>query len=132
MKSPVKTLSLFDSTCIIVGIIIGAGIYETTPTVAGCMGGWAGTMAVWLFFLATGAALFRLRRIEPGLERRFHVPAYPLIPILFCTASAFMLYSSASYAFTEKPTGLLVLVGVIAFTALFYRSVPPRSQEKIK
>jgi amino acid transporter len=48
MKSPVKTLSLFDSTCIIVGIIIGAGIYETTPAVAACMGGWGGTMAVWL------------------------------------------------------------------------------------
>lgn len=48
MKSPVKTLSLFDSTCIIVGIIIGAGIYETTPTVAACMGGWGGVIAVWL------------------------------------------------------------------------------------
>ena len=48
MKSPVKALSLFDSTCIIVGIIIGAGIYETTPTVAACMGGWGGVIAVWL------------------------------------------------------------------------------------
>ncbi|RKX39879.1 MAG: amino acid permease, partial [Verrucomicrobia bacterium] len=48
MKSPVKALSLFDSTCIIVGIIIGAGIYETTPVVAACMGGWIGVMAVWL------------------------------------------------------------------------------------
>jgi len=48
MKSPVKALSLFDSTCIIVGIIIGAGIYETTPAVAACMGGWGGVMAVWL------------------------------------------------------------------------------------
>jgi hypothetical protein len=27
-------LSLFDSTCIIVGIIIGASIYETAPTMA--------------------------------------------------------------------------------------------------
>jgi len=32
--TPRKELSLFDSTCIIVGIIIGAGIYETVPTVA--------------------------------------------------------------------------------------------------
>jgi amino acid transporter len=48
MKTPVQTLSLFDTTCIIVGIIIGAGIYETTPTVAACMGGWGGVMAVWL------------------------------------------------------------------------------------
>ena len=43
-----KSLSLFDSICIIVGIIVGAGIYETTPVVAACMGGWGGVLAVWL------------------------------------------------------------------------------------
>lgn len=47
-ESPSKKLSLFDSVCIIVGIIIGAGIYETTPLVASCMGGWLGVMAIWL------------------------------------------------------------------------------------
>ncbi|MCX7015322.1 MAG: amino acid permease, partial [Candidatus Sumerlaeota bacterium] len=46
--APKQELSLFDSTCVIVGIIIGAGIYETAPTVAGCMGGWAGALGVWL------------------------------------------------------------------------------------
>lgn len=46
--APRKELSLFDSTCIIVGIIIGAGIYQTAPTVAACMGGWAGIMGIWL------------------------------------------------------------------------------------
>jgi len=83
--------------------------------------------AVWLFFLATGAALFRLRKMEPARERHFKTPVYPLIPILFCAASAFMFYSSASYAFTEKPTGLLVLAGVAALSALFYRAAPPRT-----
>src|SRR3972149_45327 len=34
--APRRELSLFDSTCIIVGIIIGAGIYETTPAIAQC------------------------------------------------------------------------------------------------
>jgi len=45
---PRKELTLFDSICIIVGIIIGAGIYEITPTVASCMGGWAGILGIWL------------------------------------------------------------------------------------
>jgi len=31
-----------------VGIIIGAGIYEITPTVAACMGGWEGILGIWL------------------------------------------------------------------------------------
>ena len=46
--TPGKELSVFDSTCIIVGIIIGAGIYETAPTVAACMGSWVSVLAVWL------------------------------------------------------------------------------------
>ena len=45
---PKKELSLFDSTCIIVGIIIGAGIYETAPIVAKCFGSGPGLMLVWL------------------------------------------------------------------------------------
>ena len=31
--APRKELSLFDSTCIIVGIIIGAGIYQMAPDI---------------------------------------------------------------------------------------------------
>ena len=45
---PLRQLSLFDSICILVGIIIGAGIYETSPLVASCMGGSGGTLAIWL------------------------------------------------------------------------------------
>jgi amino acid transporter len=46
--APQKELSLFDSTCIIVGIIIGAGIYETAPLVAKCLGSGMGVMLIWL------------------------------------------------------------------------------------
>ncbi len=46
--TPKKELSLFDSTCIIVGIIIGAGIYENAPTIAAGASGWAGVLGIWL------------------------------------------------------------------------------------
>jgi len=46
--APEKKLSLFDSTCIIVGIIIGAGIYETGPLVASCIGSGAGVVGIWV------------------------------------------------------------------------------------
>jgi APA family basic amino acid/polyamine antiporter len=45
MIQPKKTLTLFDSTCLIVGIIIGAGIYETTPDIA------RGAEVWWMIFL---------------------------------------------------------------------------------
>ncbi len=59
--APEKELSLFDSICIIVGIVIGAGIYEITPTVASCMGGWGGILGIWLaggFLALTGALCY--------------------------------------------------------------------------
>lgn len=56
---PKRALSLFDSTCIIVGIIVGAGIFETAPTVAGAMGTAAGILGIWLVggLLALAGAL---------------------------------------------------------------------------
>ncbi|MHC4782338.1 MAG: APC family permease [Planctomycetota bacterium] len=45
---PQKMLSVFDSVCIIVGIIIGAGIYETAPLIASCMGTGSATLVIWL------------------------------------------------------------------------------------
>ena len=43
-----KELGVLDSTCIIVGIIIGAGIYETAPTVAAAAGSGIAALGIWL------------------------------------------------------------------------------------
>ena len=59
----------------------------------------------WLFFLATGVSLFVLRRTEPDVPRPFEVPLYPLTPLVFCLASAYMLWSSLAY------TGVGALLG---------------------
>jgi basic amino acid/polyamine antiporter, APA family len=47
--APRRELNLFDSTCIIVGIIIGAGIYESTPTIARCAAEPSWFLGVWIF-----------------------------------------------------------------------------------
>lgn len=47
-ETPKKELTLFDSTCLIVGIIIGAGIYETAPTVASSVEHWWGIGLLWV------------------------------------------------------------------------------------
>jgi basic amino acid/polyamine antiporter, APA family len=59
--APRQELTLFDSTCIIVGIIIGAGIYETAPTVAQSLGSGSLVMLLWLaggFLALTGALCY--------------------------------------------------------------------------
>jgi basic amino acid/polyamine antiporter, APA family len=47
-ENPKKQLSLFDSTCLIVGIIIGAGIYEVVPDVAKGAPYWWAFLGIWI------------------------------------------------------------------------------------
>jgi amino acid transporter len=53
IAAPKQELSLFDSTCLIVGIIIGAGIYQMAPDIAKGAGSAWGVLGLWL----VGAAL---------------------------------------------------------------------------
>lgn len=76
---------------------------------------------VWVFFLATGLSVFVLRHREPRTPRPYEVTGYPVTTIVFCAACVFMFYSSASYALAERPTGLVVLAGVLAAGVLVYR-----------
>lgn len=46
--APKRELSLYDSTCIIVGIIIGAGIYQMAPSIAKGAYCWYGVLAIWV------------------------------------------------------------------------------------
>lgn len=62
----------------------------------------------WLILFGSGLALIVLRRRDPAADRPFRVPLYPLTPILFCLASAFMLYSSVAYAGAGALLGLAV------------------------
>jgi amino acid transporter len=67
----------------------------------------------WLFFLLTGVALFVLRYKEPDVERPFRVPLYPLVPLLFCGWSGFMLYGSLRGLPSEAVIGVAVLLAGI-------------------
>lgn len=59
----------------------------------------AGTAPVfWLFFLLTGVSLFVLRLKDPGIDRPFKTPLYPVVPLIFCGTCGYMLYSSLAYA----------------------------------
>ncbi|MCU0772752.1 MAG: amino acid permease [Verrucomicrobia bacterium] len=49
LTEPRRVLSLLDSTCLIVGIIVGVGLYQVAPDVARGVGGPAGLLALWVF-----------------------------------------------------------------------------------
>ncbi len=71
----------------------------------------------WLFFLLAGISLFVLRVKEPDTPRPFRVPLYPVLPLLFCAACAYMLNSSLGYVGSQTflgVSGAWVGVGVLA------------------
>lgn len=80
------------------------------------------TPVVWTFFLATGLSVFVLRRREEEASRPFRVPGYPVTPLIFCACCIFMLYSSVTYAYTQKPLGLLISTAVLLAGAVLLAS----------
>lgn len=61
----------------------------------------------WFFFLLSSLSLLLLRIRDPETPRPFRVPLYPVLPLLFCAACAYLLYASLVY------TGIGAIVGVI-------------------
>lgn len=78
----------------------------------------------WFFFLLVGASLFVLRRREPGTKRPFRVPLYPVTPLIFCAANAYLLWSSLAYTGWGALVGVLV-VGIGGLVLLYVRSRHP-------
>jgi APA family basic amino acid/polyamine antiporter len=70
----------------------------------------------WFFILCTGLALFVLRIREPNALRPFKVPLYPVLPAIFCLASAYLLYSSLLFAGMGTWLGIgVLLLGMVFF-----------------
>jgi amino acid transporter len=68
----------------------------------------------WIFLFLVGVSLFVLRIREPELPRPYRVPWYPVLPLVFCLSSVFMVYSSLTYAMKEQPYGMYASVGILA------------------
>lgn len=89
-------------------------------------------VAVYSFYLATSLAVIVLRFKEPGVERPYRVTGYPITPLVFSAACAFLIYSSVSYALAFKRVSLIILVAALTAGMLIYRFADARSapQEK--
>jgi amino acid transporter len=82
----------------------------------------------WTFLLLVGIAVFRLRSTDGGRERPFRVPLYPITPIVFCAACAWLAYSSITYAASRNAVHISLIVmavGVVALLLTRFRGNPP-------
>jgi amino acid transporter len=66
----------------------------------------------WTFFFLTALTLFVFRRSEPQ-SAAFRVPLYPVVPIAFCLACLYMLYSSINYVRFAVEFGIAVFAGLV-------------------
>jgi len=73
----------------------------------------------WLFFLLTGVSLFVLRFKDPDIERPFKAPLYPVVPLIFCATSCYMLYSSLTFV---KELSLLGFIPLAIGLPLYFFS----------
>lgn len=71
--------------------------------------------AFWTFLFFAGCAFFVLRHRAPDQQHPYRVPLYPLLPVIFCLASAAMAWASIRYALTLE--GLGARMGMLVLLA---------------
>jgi APA family basic amino acid/polyamine antiporter len=70
----------------------------------------------WTFFLLTALTLFIFRRRHEEAPA-FRVPFYPVVPLAFCAACVYMLYSSINYVRFAVEFGVAVVAGLVLMLA---------------
>ena len=77
--------------------------------------------AEWLFYMVSASTVFVLRRKEPDATRPYRTWGYPVVPALFISAAAVLLY----YTFTENirnsAWGIAVILAGMPVYAYFAR-----------
>ena len=75
----------------------------------------------WGFLFLVGLALVWLRQTDKHTSRPFKVPLYPVLPLIFCAACAWLTYSSVTYAISQNAIHVsmgLIASGVLALLIL--------------
>jgi APA family basic amino acid/polyamine antiporter len=82
----------------------------------------------WLFYAMTVAGVVVLRWRKPGLDRPYRVPAFPMLPIVFCIAALGIAISAIAESPMRSLLGIgLMLTGIPQFLFFFKRSELRRS-----
>jgi basic amino acid/polyamine antiporter, APA family len=84
----------------------------------------------WVFLLLVGISLFVMRVRDPNTQRPFKVPLYPITPIIFCASSAYLAYSSITYAASRSAVHVSLWVMAAGVAALILLKLTHRLVRK--
>ena len=59
-----------------------------------------------------------LRRTDPDTPRTFRVPWFPVIPLVFCISSLFMLYATIEYSVRHRSAEASWAIGLLTVGVL--------------
>ena len=77
--------------------------------------------ASWLFYALNAGSVLRLRRREPGRERPFRVPGFPVVPVVFIALAVLLIVNTIWTTPRPSQFGLAITaLGAVVY-ALFYR-----------
>jgi amino acid transporter len=80
-------------------------------------------LAIWPFYALGVAAIYRLRRLRPDLERPYRAIGYPIVPAVFVlSVAAFVINSLVHEPISTGATFALILAGIPIFHLFFSRA----------
>jgi basic amino acid/polyamine antiporter, APA family len=82
-------------------------------------------LAMWPFYGLSVAAIYRLRRRQPHLNRPYKVIGYPVVPAVFIVASLYMVINALiTDPLWTSLTFAVVLAGLPVYWLAFRSRVP--------
>jgi amino acid transporter len=124
-RTPARALAIQGGVCLamIAGVWLAGGgdpFYMTVKL----------TVAVfWSFFCLTGVSLIVLRERDPLTPRPFHVPGYPVLPIIFCAWCAYLVVGTIFEDIQNGAIESLIGVGIL-FIGLPLYFIPTKLRER--
>lgn len=124
LDSPVRSLTLQAIITLALVILIGANdnAFERLVVFSAPLH--------WFFFLMVSISLFILRRKQTTTIESYKVPFYPWLPVIFCLSTAFILFVSLSYAYSQRHPEAYVIIAVMLIGIVASLYDPPRRRNE--
>jgi APA family basic amino acid/polyamine antiporter len=77
-------------------------------------------LAIWPFYALGVAAIYRLRRLRPDLDRPYRAVGYPVVPAIFVlSVLAFVINALVHEPLSTAVTLALILLGIPVYLLAF-------------
>jgi len=111
------SIALIVQCCLAIVLLLGGGNFRQFFSLA--------IFAEWLFYMIASSTLFVFRRRDPNANRPYRVLGYPIVPAVFVSTSAVLLY----YTFTDNlrysaEGCIAILAGIPVFYFFARKRVP--------